>query len=138
VPVYFTGKVLDDDNKPLERARITSPDVSNVIFNQISVSAESGYNVTIVLYDHGDAKDDVFSLYVSGIGDIGTTPEGVYRSYLLQFPHDIYTVTVTVLDDGGNFGTFTLNVFINGVSVKTLKGEPKAGGSLSVNFHMEN
>lgn len=102
--------------------------------DEIPVSAEPGYNVTIVIYDSGSAKDDVFSLYISGAGDFGTTPEGGLRTYPMQLPPGEYVASVSVLEDGGNVGTYTINIFVNGISVFSTSSNTDEGITDSFNF----
>ncbi|KPM48300.1 hypothetical protein AFM12_06500 [Jiulongibacter sediminis] len=102
--------------------------------DEIPVSAEPGYNVTIVIYDSGSAKDDVFSLYISGAGDFGTTPEGGLRTYPMQLPPGDYVASVSVLEDGGNVGTYTINIFVNGMSVFSTSNNTDEGVTDSFNF----
>lgn len=102
--------------------------------DELPVTAELGYNVTIVIYDSGSAKDDVFSLNVSGVGDLGTTPEGGLRTYPLQLPSGNYTASITVLVDGGGGGTYTINIFVDGISVNSAQGSPSVGTTNSFDF----
>jgi hypothetical protein len=47
--------------------------------DEIPVSGLPGYNITIGLYDSGNAKDDVFNLSVEGRGSLGLTPAGTFQ-----------------------------------------------------------
>ena len=106
--------------------------------DEIPVSAVPGYNVTIVVYDSGSAKDDVFSLTVSDVGYQGLTPEGGLKPYPLNLPPKSYTATVTVVSAPDNIGTFTINILHNGVSIGSMTGDPGVGSSQILNFTIPN
>lgn len=99
-----------------------------------NVQALSGYNVTVVLYDSGNLKDDVFHLSVSGVGALGATPAGGLRSYGLDLPPGAYTATVTVVLAPDNVGTFTVVVMEDGATVASGAGEPPQGGVYTLPF----
>jgi len=106
--------------------------------DEIPVSWIPGYNVTIVVYDSGSAKDDVFSLTVTDVGYQGLTPEGGLKSYPLNLPAKSYTATVTVVSAPDNVGTFTINILHNGVSIGSMTGDPGQGSSQVLNFTIPN
>lgn len=98
------------------------------------VEALSGYNVTLVLYDSGSAKDDVFQLSVSGYGNLGQTPAGGLRSYGLNLVPGTYTATVYVTLAPDNVGTYTLNVLYDGESIGSISGQPPQGSTGTLTF----
>jgi hypothetical protein len=100
-------------------------------------SEVAGKTVTIVVYDSGSAKDDVFGLSVGGLGNLGTTPAGGLRTYGLDLSPGSYTATVTVVSAPDNCGTVTAFVVENGVEIAALSsgsGCPAVGSSLSMSF----
>jgi len=99
-----------------------------------NVEALSGYNVTIVVYDSGNLKDDVFHLSVSGVGSLGSTPAGGLRSYGMNLPAGSYTATVTVVAAPDNVGTFSIVVMENGEAIASGAGEPPAGSAYTLGF----
>ena len=102
--------------------------------DEIPVSAVPGYNVTIVVYDSGSAKDDVFSLSVSDVGYLGITPEGGLFPFPLNLAPKSYIATVTVVSAPDDVGTFTINILYNGVSIGSMTGDPGQGSSQTLNF----
>jgi len=101
-----------------------------------NVDALSGYNITCVLYDSGNLKDDVFDLSISGYGRLGSTPAGGLRKFGLNITPGSYTATVTVVSAPDNVGTFTLLILENGITVGSLVCTDSCpeGSSLSVTF----
>ena len=99
-----------------------------------AIEGLAGYNLTAVLYDSGPAKDDSFSLAVSGYGSLGTTPRGGLRSYGLNLPRGSYTATVTVISAPDNYGTFTLVILENGRRIAATSGSPAEGASVNLSF----
>ncbi len=99
-----------------------------------AVEGLAGYNITLVLFDSGSAKDDSFGLSVSGYGNLGTTPPGGLRSYGLNLPPGSYTATVTVVSAPDNEGTFTLVVLQNGTQIAALSGSPPPGAVAELPF----
>lgn len=99
-----------------------------------SVEGLAGFNVTCVLFDSGNLKDDVFSLSVSGYGTLGVSPKGGLRSFGLNLPKGTYTATVTVINAPDNIGTFTLVILENGKKIASTSGQPPNGGSVSLGF----
>lgn len=99
-----------------------------------SVEGLAGFNVTCVLFDSGNLKDDVFSLAVSGYGNLGVSPKGGLRSFGLNLPKGTYTATVTVINAPDNIGTFTLVILENGIKIASTSGQPPNGGSVSLSF----
>lgn len=106
--------------------------------DEIPVSAIPGYNVTIVIYDSGSAKDDVFSLTVSDVGYQGITPAGGLMSFPLNLTPKSYTATVKVVSAPDNIGTFTINVLFNGSSIGSMTGDPGEGAAQTLNFTIPN
>ncbi len=94
----------------------------------------TGYNVTLVLYDSGSAKDDVFNLFVQGYGNLGQTPAGGLRSYGLNLPPGTYTAIVKVIIAPDNVGTYTLTALYKGESIGTISGSPPQGSSATLIF----
>lgn len=101
-----------------------------------NVDALSGYNITCVLYDSGNLKDDVFDLSVSGYGRLGSTPAGGLRKFGLNIAPGNYTATLTVVATPDNVGTLTLLILENGITVGSLicTGSCPEGPGLSVTF----
>ncbi|MBD3179780.1 MAG: hypothetical protein GF417_09325 [Candidatus Latescibacteria bacterium] len=104
-----------------------------------NIDALSGYNITCVLYDSGNLKDDVFDLSVSGFGRLGSTPAGGLRKFGLNIAPGTYTATVTIVSAPDNVGTFTLLILENGSTVGSLVcgglGDScPQGASMSVSF----
>lgn len=100
-------------------------------------SEVAGKNITIVVYDSGNAKDDVFSLSVSQYGSLGMTPAGGLRTYGLDLSAGTYTAVVTVVVAPDNCGTVTAFVVENGVQIATLSsgsGCQPVGGSMTMTF----
>jgi len=85
-----------------------------------NIDALSEYNITFVLYDSGNLKDDVFDLSVSGFGRLGSTPAGGLRKFGLNMSAGSYSATVTIVSAPDNVGTFTLLIMENGVTVGSL------------------
>lgn len=97
----------------------------------------AGKNVTIVVYDSGNFKDDVFNLSVSGVGSLGLTPAGGLRTYGLDLAPGTYTATVSVVVAPDNCGTVTAIAMENGVQIGALgTGEscPPVGAALTMVF----
>jgi hypothetical protein len=97
----------------------------------------AGKNVTIVVYDSGNLKDDVFGLSVSGVGNLGVTPAGGLRTFGLNLEPGTYTATITVIVAPDNCGTVTAVATENGVQIGafgTGQGCPAQGASLSFTF----
>jgi hypothetical protein len=94
----------------------------------------AGYNVTFVLFDSGPAKDDMFSLSVSGFGTLGTTPRGGLQAFGLNLSPGTYTATVTCIFAPDNIGTYTLNIIQNGKVIGSITGRPPQGGSGTIRF----
>jgi hypothetical protein len=99
-----------------------------------NVDALAGYNVTIVVYDSGSLKDDVFHLSVSGVGSLGSTPAGGLRSYGLNLPAGTYTATVSVVLAPDDAGTFTVLVMENGETIGSGSGAPAQGAAYTLTF----
>lgn len=100
-------------------------------------SEVAGKTVTIVVYDSGNLKDDVFSLSVSGVGNLGLTPAGGLRTFGLDLSPGTYTASVTVIVAPDNCGTVTAVAMQNGVEIGALgSGEscPAVGSVLSFTF----
>jgi len=91
-------------------------------------------NVVIFIYDSGSLKDDVFSLSVSGQGDLGTTPAGGGRTYGLSLAAGGYVATVTVISAPDNVGTFTILIKQGDETLASLSGAPPEGGQSSISF----
>ena len=98
----------------------------------------AGYNVTLVLYDSGRLKDDMFTLSVSGFGTLGTTPRGGLQAFGLNLSPGTYTATVTCIFAPDNVGTYTLNVIYKGRVIGCISGAPPQGGGGSVSFTVPN
>jgi len=99
-----------------------------------SIVELAGYNVTFVLYDSGNLKDDMFTLSVSGFGMLGTTPRGGLQAFGLNLSPGTYTATVTCILAPDNVGTFTLNIIQNGKIIGSISGAPPQGGGGTVTF----
>ncbi len=104
-----------------------------------NIDALAGYNITMVLFDSGNLKDDVFDLSVSGFGRLGSTPAGGLRKFGLNMAAGTYTATVHIVVAPDNIGTFTLLVMENGRTIGSLAcgsmGDScPRGASMSVSF----
>lgn len=100
-------------------------------------SEVAGKTVTIVVYDSGNLKDDVFSLSVSGLGNLGMTPAGGLRTYGLDLAPGTYTASVAVVVAPDNCGTVTAVAMQNGVEIGALGSGtscPAVGSVLSFTF----
>ncbi|NND35062.1 MAG: hypothetical protein HKN76_20925, partial [Saprospiraceae bacterium] len=104
--------------------------------DEIPVSGLAGYNITIALYDSGDAKDDVFNLSVDGRGSLGLTPAGGLRTYGMNLPPGTYSADVLVVVAPDNIGTFTINILQSGISIGSLTGRPGVGSASRVVFEV--
>jgi len=98
------------------------------------ISEIQGYNVVINVFDTGNAKDDTFSLSVSGKGYLGTTPKGGLRSFGLNLPSGNYTASISVLSTDLEGGTFAIKVFHKGVQIASATGNAPLGGGGALNF----
>jgi len=97
----------------------------------------SGYNIAVTLYDAGPVKDDVFSLSVTGQGNLGSTPRGALRSYGLNLPPGTYTATVAVISTEQGGGTFFIAAYYKGRRIADKSGNIPVGASVSLNFTIE-
>ncbi|MFA6233176.1 MAG: hypothetical protein WC824_03165 [Bacteroidota bacterium] len=95
---------------------------------------QGNYNVSIILYDSGSAKDDVFGLSVSSQGTLGNTPAGGARTYSLNLPPGSYVATVTVIVAPDNEGTFTIVVREGETMLASSSGSPGQGAIVTVPF----
>ncbi len=95
--------------------------------------ATGGANVTITVTDSGNEKDDIFSLQVAGVGDLGTTPKGGVRAYSVTLNPGTYVAILTTLDDGEDIGTYTI-VFGGRASGAGGSGQLPLGASASFTF----
>ena len=103
-------------------------------FQDESLEALAGYNVTFVLYDSGTAKDDSFDLSVTKFGSLGRTPVGGLMTFGRNMPPGSYVATVSVVSAPDNVGTFTLTIFQKGTKIGSLSGGPGVGASASLPF----
>lgn len=97
----------------------------------------AGKNVTIVVYDSGNFKDDVFNLSVSGVGNLGTTPAGGLRTYGMNLAPGTYVATITVVVAPDNCGTVMALAMENGVQIGAIgsgEGCPPTGSTLTMVF----
>ena len=92
------------------------------------------FNVIIVLYDSGNAADDIFGLSVSGQGNLGTTPEGGSRTYPLRLSPGSYMATVTVISAPDNTGTYTIRILEGDRDIAGSSGGPPQGAVITVPF----
>ncbi|MBN1223034.1 MAG: hypothetical protein JXB23_07275 [Candidatus Aminicenantes bacterium] len=95
-------------------------------------------NIILVLFDSGSAKDDVFSVSVSGRGTLGVTPKGGRQSFGITLPEGNYTATIRVINAPDNVGTFTLSIYEKGVQIATLSGAPPEGGVAVLPFSVRS
>jgi hypothetical protein len=95
----------------------------------------SGKNIALVLYDSGSAKDDVFSVSVTGYGFLGQTQAGGREFFRLNLmPGKTYTATVLVVMAPDNVGTYTLTVYYKGQYLDAISGAPAQGSSATLTF----
>jgi hypothetical protein len=94
----------------------------------------SGFNVTFFIYDSGPAKDDAFDVSVSAYGYLMSSQAGGKQAAGLNLDPGIYTATVFVRSAPDDVGTFTLNIFENGVRIQSVSGSPGEGAAVPVSF----
>ena len=94
----------------------------------------SGFSVTFFIYDSGPAKDDSFDGSVSAYGHLMSSQAGGKQSAGLNLDPGEYTATVFVRSAPDNVGTFTLNIFENGVRIQSVSGSPGQGAAVPVSF----
>lgn len=97
-------------------------------------TGQSNSNITIVLFDYGNLKDDVFGLAVTGRGNLGNTPAGGRRPYPLSLPPGSYVATVTVILAPDNEGTFTITISEGSKVIAGTRGGPAQGTQVQVPF----
>ena len=102
--------------------------------DEIPISSRFGYNVTIVVYDSGTAKDDVFSLSVQGQGPLGVTPAGGLRSYGLNLPKGSYTASLHVQYAPDDVGTYTITILYKDTVIATRESDPPQGAVETIPF----
>ncbi len=95
---------------------------------------QGNFNVAIILYDSGEAKDDVFGLSVSSQGALGNTPAGGARTYSLRLPPGAYVATVTVIVAPDDAGTFTIKIMDGETVLVNLSDKPVQGAIVSIPF----
>lgn len=52
-------------------------------------------NVLVVVWDAGNVADDIFGVFVTGLGELGNTPPGGRRNFDITLAPGTYTLTVT-------------------------------------------
>ena len=102
--------------------------------DEIPVQGLPGYNVTIIVYDSGNAKDDIFGLTVNGQGFLGNNPKGGLRSYGLNLPPGNYSGTLSVVLAADQEGTYTITVVHKNQSIYFDSGSPPEGASVPFSF----
>lgn len=101
---------------------------------QDEIAQFTGANIVIMVFDSGSAADDVFSVSVSGYGNLGVSPKGGLRSFGLNLPKGSYTLNLTVISTIQGGGTFTVIVSQNGKTIAATTGSAPTGGGTSLNF----
>jgi hypothetical protein len=104
--------------------------------DEIPVQGLPGYNVTIVVYDSGGEKDDIFGLSVGGQGFLGNSPKGGLRSYGLNLPVGDYSGTLEVVLAADDIGTYTINVLHKQQNIYFDTGRPPEGTRIPFHFHI--
>ncbi len=104
--------------------------------DEIPVQGLPGYNVTVVVYDSGEAKDDIFGLSIDGQGFLGNNPKGGLRSYGLNLPPGSYTGQLEVVLAADDVGTYTITVLHKGESVYFNSGSPPEGSRVPFAFEI--
>lgn len=97
----------------------------------------SGFNVTFFIYDSGPAKDDGFDVFLSGYGKLMSSEAGGHQAHGLKLEPNDYTAMVYVRSAPDNVGTFTLNIFENGVRIQSVSGSPSQGTTVPVHFKVK-
>jgi hypothetical protein len=103
--------------------------------DELAASAQRG-NVQIVVFDAGDVKDDVFSLSVSGRGNLGETPVGGRRTYSINLPKGSYTLTLKGILTTAGACTYGILVVVNGIQGQPITGAIDMGQVFSYNFNV--
>ena len=96
--------------------------------------AQGNFNVTIILFDSGNAADDIFDLSVTGQGNLGSTPEGSSRTYPLALSPGDYVATVFVTSAPDNIGTYTITIAEGDRVLASSTGAPAQGASINIPF----
>ncbi len=104
--------------------------------DEIPVQGLPGYNVTVIVYDSGDAKDDIFGLSIDGQGFLGNNPKGGLRSYGLNLPPGNYSGHLEVVLAADDLGTFTITVLHQGQSIYFDTGRPPEGSRVPFSFEV--
>lgn len=79
--------------------------------------------VVILVWDCGSAKDDIFSVSLSGYGRLGTTPRGARKIFAKKLvPGKTYTVSIYTEDTIQGAGTWAVSVTYNGQSLGSGSG----------------
>ncbi len=86
----------------------------------------------IMVWDSGSAKDDIFSVSLSGFGTLGTTPKGSRQVFSKdRIAPGTYTASITTLETDVGAGTWSVIVSYKG---KTLVPATSGANSGSVSF----
>ncbi len=91
-----------------------------------------GSSLLIMVWDSGSAKDDIFSVNLSGFGNLGATPKGSRQVFSKdRIGPGTYTVSITTLETEVGAGTWSVIVSYKG---KTLVPATSGSNSGSVSF----
>jgi hypothetical protein len=104
--------------------------------DEIPVQGLPGYNVTIVVYDSGTGKDDIFGLSIGGQGFLGNSPKGGLRSYGLNLPPGNYTGFLEVVLAADDIGTYTINILHRQENIYFDTGDPPEGTRIPFSFEI--
>ncbi|MFZ1729748.1 MAG: hypothetical protein WBQ23_06405 [Bacteroidota bacterium] len=92
--------------------------------------------VVVTVWDSGSLADDSFTLSVTGYGNLGSTPAGGQRRYMLDLPAGTYTATLTCILAPDDAGTFSIE-FSGSASGTGGSGTMSAGGAESFEFTVQ-
>ncbi len=74
--------------------------------------------VVILVWDCGSAKDDIFSVSLTGYGTLGTTPRGARKIFGKRLiPGNSYTVSILTLDTIEGAGTWAISISYQGENI---------------------
>jgi hypothetical protein len=104
--------------------------------DEIATASQRG-NVLIIVFDAGDVKDDIFSLSVSGRGNLGETPAGGRRTYSLNLPAGNYSLALKGILTTAGGCTYGILLVINGVQGQPIVGTINMGQDFPYNFSVK-
>jgi hypothetical protein len=102
----------------------------------IDEDCSGGGSVIITVWDSGSLADDSFTLSVTGYGNLGSTPAGGQRIYMLNLPPGSYTATLTCILAPDEAGTYSITFSGSGVGYGG-SGNLVAGGTATYEFTVQ-